>query len=147
MKFIKAGDAPDDVPVTLGCVKLGSEPTDVTHGVRTTSSALDGREAHEHGCGSRRVSEYWSESVFGRSVVKNVETPMSSSAASVDDAFGNTLVVESVDLLHRDLVLKKSGTGALGVCSLQPGIRRKTQLRRVVGGHTMFRCYRRAYRA
>ena len=99
MKFVKAGDAPDDVPVTLGCVKLGSKPTDITHGVRTTSSALDGREAHEHGCGSRRVGEYWSESVFGRSVVKNVETPMSSSAASVDDAFGNTLVVESVNLV------------------------------------------------
>ena len=53
MKFVKAGDAPNDVPVTLGRVKLGSKPTDVTHGVRTTSSALEDRQAHGHGCSSQ----------------------------------------------------------------------------------------------
>ena len=69
MKFVKVGDAPNDVPVTLGCVKLGSKLTDVTHDVRTTSSALKGREAHKHGCGSWRISEYRGESVFGWFVV------------------------------------------------------------------------------
>ena len=37
----KRGNIPDDIPITLWSVKLGSESTDVTHGVRATSRALD----------------------------------------------------------------------------------------------------------
>ena len=44
----KPKDLPDDIPVTLRGVKLGSKPTDVTYGVRATSGALNGREAYEH---------------------------------------------------------------------------------------------------
>jgi hypothetical protein len=104
---------PDDIPVTLGGVKLGSKPTDVTHGIRATSRALDGREAYEHRCGPRGVGEDGGESVFGSSVVEDMEMSVSSGAASVDDAFGDTLMVESVNLLHGDLILEKSRTGAL----------------------------------
>ena len=50
---------------------------------------------------------------------------MSPGTASVNNALGNTLVIESVDLLHGDLILEKSGTGALVVRSLQPDIGRK----------------------
>jgi len=39
---------------------------------------------------------------------------VSSGATSVDNAFRDTLVVESVNLLQGDLVLEKSGPGALG---------------------------------
>ena len=52
---------------------------------------------------------------------------MSSDAASVDDALGDTLVVESVNLLHGDLVLEKSRTGALGIRRLQPDMESKVR--------------------
>ena len=43
---------PDDVPITLRGVKFGSKSADISHGIRTTSRSLDGREAYEHWCGS-----------------------------------------------------------------------------------------------
>ena len=46
--------------------------------------------------------------------------PVSSGTSSVDDALRDTLVVESMDLLHGDLVLEESGTGTLWVRGLQP---------------------------
>ena len=52
---------------------------------------------------------------------------MSPGTASVDDAFRDTLVVKSVDLLHADLVLEKSGADALGARGLQPDVGCKIQ--------------------
>ena len=80
-----------------------------------------------------------------------MEVSVSSNAAGMHDAFRDTLVVEPVNLLHSDLILEKSRTGAIGVRSLQPDIGRNAQPERIGGGRgegrTMFRCYRRAYRA
>ena len=118
---------PNDIPITFRGVELGSEPANVTHGIRATSSALNGRKANENGCGPRRVSEDGGESVFGCSVIEDMEASVSSGTASVDDALRDTLVVESVDLFHRDLILEKSGTCALGVRGLQPDIGHKAQ--------------------
>lgn len=67
-------------------------------------------------------------------MVEDAEMAMSSDAASVDDALGDTLVVESVNLLHGDLVLEKSRTSALGERSLQPEIGCKSRSRRIGKG-------------
>jgi len=54
---------------------------------------------------------------------------VSSDTASMDDALRDTLVVESVNLLHGDLVLEKSRSCAFTVRGLQPEIRRKASAR------------------
>ena len=59
---------------------------------------------------------------------------MSSDTTSVDDAFGDTLVVETVNFLHGDLVLEKSRTSALGVRSLEPDVKSEGQPRRTGKG-------------
>ena len=56
---------------------------------------------------------------------------VSSSTAGVHDALRDTLVVESVNLLHSDLVLEESRTGTLRVRGLQPVTGRKTRPRRI----------------
>ena len=52
---------------------------------------------------------------------------VSTDTASVDDALRNALVVESVNLLHSDLILEESRTSAFRVRGLQPDIEQKTQ--------------------
>ena len=130
----KLASLPDDIPITLRGVKLSSKPADVPHGIRATSRALNGREAYEHGRGSRGVGQNGGECVFGCSVVEDAETSVGSDTASMYDALRDTLVVESVNLLHGDLVLEKSRSCAFRVRGLQPEIRRKAQLGRIGEG-------------
>ena len=63
---------------------------------------------------------------------------MGSDSASMDDALGDTLVVEPMDFLHSDLVFKKSRTGALGMCNLQPDMGRGVQHRRIGKGRVAY---------
>ena len=123
----KIENVPDNIPITLRGVKLSCESTDITYGVCAAPRALDGREAHEHGCGPRRVGKDRGEGVLRSSVVEYTEVSVSSDTASVDDSFGDTLVVETMNLLHGDLVLKQSGPSAFLVRSLQPDIEYEVQ--------------------
>ena len=41
-------NAPDDVPIPLRSIKLGSKPTDIAHSICTASRSLNSREAYEY---------------------------------------------------------------------------------------------------
>jgi len=85
-----------------------------------TTRTLDGAEPDEDGCLSRRVRQKRRICVLGSTIVKDSKGAVSSGATSMNDAFRDALVIETVDLFTSDLVLKQSGTGVLSVRHFQP---------------------------
>lgn len=63
---------------------------------------------------------------------------MSSNAAGVYYALGNTLVVETVNFFQGDLVLEKSRTGPFGVGSFQPNIGSDPQPKKIGEGRVSY---------
>ena len=67
---------------------------------------------------------------IGSSVIKDTEMTVSSGTTSVHDIFLDMLMVELANLLHGDLILEKSRTGAGG--SVRRGVGRGIWRKRCV---------------
>lgn len=88
----------NDIPIPLLCVKFDSKSSDVSNSVCTSSASLNSREAHEHGRSTGRISK---DSCRGHvfCAFVDLEVAMCSSTSCMNNALGDTLVVEAVNLL------------------------------------------------
>ena len=89
-----------------------------THG--TTARTLNCAETYKHGSGAGWVREDLGVCPFARAVIEYFEFTESTSAASMDNTFGDALVIKAVNFLPCDLVLKKRGADSCSVRGLEP---------------------------
>ena len=88
----------NEIPVTLLCVELGGETTDITNSVGTAPAAEDGREAHKDGGLARGIGKDLGHcEVFGALV--DSELAKGTAATGVDYSLGDSLVIEAHDLM------------------------------------------------
>ena len=87
----------DKIPVTLFSVELDSKATNISDCISTSSRTLHSREAEEDRCLATRVGQH-SGTRDICSAFEQRELSMGRGTSGVDDAFGNALVIESVDL-------------------------------------------------
>ena len=99
------------IPVPGVGVELHGEPTSVAGEVGGALVAGDGRETGEHLGALPRFAEQDRGREVGLVLVA-LEVPSRAVAASVDDAFGDSLVVEVEDLLAELEVLQQYGPRA-----------------------------------
>ena len=87
----------NDVPIALFGVELDGETADIADSISGTTATEHSREAQEHGCLARCVGEH----AGGRDVGCRFEEGELSKRArttGVDDALGDALVVEALNL-------------------------------------------------
>jgi hypothetical protein len=93
----------DEVPHAFRCIEFYREAAHVARRVGGAARAGDGGEAHEHRRLHRRVLQRRGHRDRGLALI-DLEEAMGGRAASMDDALGNTLMVEMRDLLtHQDV--------------------------------------------
>ncbi len=88
---------PHNIPVTLLCVELDGEPSDIAYSVSAATAALDCGEADENRRLARGISEHWSEGDVLRALVEP-ESTKGARPSGVDHTLGDSLVVKTVDL-------------------------------------------------
>src|SRR5664280_2551341 len=103
----------DQVPVAFLCVKLDGKSAYVTRGIYRTRAACDGRYTSKHGCLLTYLGEYPGGGVlFQRG--GQLEKSMRARRARVNDALGNSLVIEMRDFVAKDEILDQRGTERIG---------------------------------
>ena len=99
------------VEVALGRVELHGKAADIARRVAGTGAAGNRRKTHKY----RRFDLWILQKCRPRQLrhrLIRLEKPMRSGAACVDDALGNTLVIEVGDFLAEDEVFEKRGASA-----------------------------------
>lgn len=94
------GVIPDEVENALFGIEFGGEAADITHRVGRTRAALYGREAHKYRCNFVRIGKEIRLRDLLQALVR-LEIAVRRRAASVNDTFRNTLMVEMGDFSRR----------------------------------------------
>ena len=87
----------NNIPITLLCVVLDSEPADIADGVCGATATKHSGESNEYGCLAGRIRE----DLGGCDVcsrLKEGELSEGTDTSCMDNTFGNTLVIEALDL-------------------------------------------------
>src|SRR5450759_1276184 len=103
----------DQVPIAFLSVELDGEPAHVTRGIYRTRAAGDGRYASENGCLLTNLGEYPGGGVLLQRRGQ-LEKPMRARRSRVNDALGDTLMIEMRDLLAQDEILQKRRAARIG---------------------------------
>lgn len=112
----------DNVPVALFCVELDCESTNITNSIGATTATKDCRETKEDWSGAGGVGQDTSRSDIFRAF-KELEGAVCSSSSSVNYSFGNTFVIESVNLLTTGVVFEQGGASVVFTCHSKPIVR------------------------
>jgi len=104
---------PDQVENAILCEELGREPTRVAGSISRPAESVHRRKTHEHGRLPRRILEESGLRVLRHRLV-GLEHSVRTRTASVDNAFGDPLVVEVGDLFAEVEVLQERGPALAG---------------------------------
>ena len=101
----------NNVPVSLVSIEFDSKASNISNSVCASSAALYGRETDKNGRGSRGVrQDAGGGNIFA--AFEQLESTVGTGASSMDDTFGNSLVIESMNLI-RVRTYDDDGQGAL----------------------------------
>jgi len=81
---------------------------------------LDSAETSEYGRCARGVSQNTRRSILGCSVIGNLEMAVGTDSTSMDNSFGDTLMIKAMNLLASNLVLEKMRPDMLAIRDFQP---------------------------
>lgn len=88
-----------EIPISFISVELDRKSTDISNGICTSSTSLDGRKSSKDRCSARRVSQDSGRSDIC-STLKELEMPKCTSSPSMHNSFGNPFVIKAVDLYN-----------------------------------------------